>query len=137
SRPRASSAAVSPERTSPLPAVARPGAETALTATRSPSVTIVSSPLRTTTAPLQAAASRAAARRRAPISAESRSSRRPSSPACGVGIGGAGRGGGGGEAGRPAAATPRGPRAPRRPPRGGPKKFVGGADPGAEHAGGG
>ena len=39
-----------PERTSPLPAVARAGAESALTATRSPSLTIVSSPLRTTTA---------------------------------------------------------------------------------------
>ena len=34
-----------------MPAVARAGAERALTATRSPSVTIVSSPLRTTTAP--------------------------------------------------------------------------------------
>ena len=46
SRPRARSAATIPERTSPVPAVARPGAEIALTATRSPSVTIVSSPLR-------------------------------------------------------------------------------------------
>ena len=84
SRPRASSAAMIPERTSPLPAVASAGAESALTATRSPSVTIVSSPLRTTTAPAARAASRAQASRWAPISSESRPSSRPSSPACGV-----------------------------------------------------
>ena len=60
------------------------GAERTLTATRSPSVTIVSSPLRTTTAPAARAASRAQARRWAPTSSESRPSRRPSSPACGV-----------------------------------------------------
>ena len=51
SRPRASSAATMPESTSPVPAVASAGAESTLTARRSPSVTIVSSPLRTTTAP--------------------------------------------------------------------------------------
>ena len=76
-----------PESTSPVPAVARAGAETALTARRSPSVTIVSSPLRTTIAPAARAASRAQARRCASTSAESRPSSRPSSPACGVRIG--------------------------------------------------
>ena len=46
--------------------------------------TIVSSPFRTTTHRPPSAASRAEARRCAPISSESLSSRRPSSPACGV-----------------------------------------------------
>ena len=74
-----------------MPAVASAGAESALTATRSPSVTIVSSPLRTTTAPAARAASRAEARRWAAISSEGRSSRRPSSPAWGVRTVGASR----------------------------------------------
>ena len=83
-RPSRSAPRSTPVRTSPVPAVASCGLETVLTATRSPSVTIESSPLSRTIAPLRGAASRALSSRFASISAESRSSRRPISPACGV-----------------------------------------------------
>ena len=66
------SAPIVPARTSPVPAVASAGAETTLTATGPPgAATIVSSPLSTTTQPPRSAASRAHARRCAPISSES------------------------------------------------------------------
>ena len=90
SRPRASSAAVIPRARRRFLRSRGPGAESTLTATRSPSVTIVSSPLSTTTAP--AAGGLAGAGE--PVggdSSEPRSSRRPSSPACGVRTVGASR----------------------------------------------
>ena len=67
SMPRAISAPIIPESTSPVPAVASAGLEIRLIATRSASVTIVSSPLSRTTARCLAAP-RAQARRRASTS---------------------------------------------------------------------
>ena len=91
-RPFASSAPIRPESTSPVPAVASAGVPPGLTATGPPGTAIsVSSPLSSTTAPLRSAASRTDASRWRAISAESRSSSRPSSPSCGVSTVGAAR----------------------------------------------
>ena len=130
SRPRASSAAIIPERTSPVPAVARPGADEGVD--RDPLAVgddrVVA--LEDDDAPARRAASRAAARRCAEISSEARPSSRPSSPACGVSTVGAGRGrrsapSSPAKALSPSASSTSGasiardaPRAPARPSRG-------------------
>jgi hypothetical protein len=95
SSPCASSEPASPDRTSPVPAVASQGVPVVLTNTgSSPSggaITVVE-PLSSTQAPNWVAASRACSSRRAVMSAGSLPSSRPSSPACGVSRVGAGRG---------------------------------------------
>jgi hypothetical protein len=71
SRPRASSAPISPARQSPVPAVARAGPPLTAIATRSAPATTLPSPLSTTTAPVAAAIARAAATRSPCTSARS------------------------------------------------------------------
>ena len=140
SRPWARSAPIVPARTSPVPAVASAGAETTLTATGPPgAATIVSSPLSTTTQPPRSAASRAHARRCAPISSESLLEQPPELARVRGdhrGLGAARRGSRAhprGRSGRRRRATSGSPALRRRPSRATAERGVRAAEPGPEH----
>src|SRR5215218_9202872 len=82
--PRERSAPITPDKTSPVPAVARATSPVELTATFSPFTTSVSEPLSSTQQSFSSAAMRAEWSLRADTSPVPDSSNLPSSPACGV-----------------------------------------------------
>src|SRR3954469_6952774 len=91
SSPAARIAAITPVRTSPVPAVASVDGTAAMAARPSGAATTVSGPLKTITAPQAAAAARASAT----LLPSPPDQRRANSPACGVRIGTCGRASGG------------------------------------------